>query len=181
MLIKEELDRYTPWLISVAQIGSSVLPWINNPYDIDYAVYVIDNHATVKTHEFLKNKPKGECWFVKQLDNSYLTQSYAYQYHFIKPIYGEVFPEVDIFADLPKYKEVLIKGGSCEFTPKSKFWYHILTGISLIQNGNYELTEEQARNVRACHDKQMTLEIYNYIQQQLLEYKQELEGIIDVH
>ena len=48
---------------------------------------------------------------------------------------------------------------------KAKYWYHILTGIYLIQNGKYELTEEQAQNVNLCHDKKMTLEIYNSIQE----------------
>ncbi len=180
MLSKEELDKFTPWLISVAQLGSSVLPWIDNARDIDYAFYVTNNHLGKRTSALTKDRPRGECWFVDELGNQQSARLYAYEYHFLKPIYGDKFPVVDIFKDLPKYKEILINCGNCEFDPKSKHWYHVLTGIYLIQNGEYKLTEEQARDVRACHDKQMTLEIYNYIQEQLLEYKKELEEIAGV-
>ena len=175
MLTKEELDTYKPWLISVALTGSSTLPWITNPHDTDYVCFVTDNHLSGWCYEFLKNKPKEECWFIKELNQPPMLL-YAYEYHFLKPVYGEEFLTCDVLEDIPKYKDVLIKCGSCDFDPRSKQWYHILTGIYLIQNGKYELTEEQAQAVQACHDKQMTIEIYNYIQEQLSKYRKELEG-----
>lgn len=174
MLSKEDLDKYKPWLISLAKTGSSTLPWIENPRDTDYIFYVTDNHVGKRMFELLQNKPYKECWIIDEFGQQAM-RIYAYQYRFLKPIYGEDFPTYDVLEHIPEYKEMLIRCGlDCEFNPYRKRWYHILTGIYLIQNGSYELTEEQAANVRLCHDRQMTQEIYNYIQEKLTEYKEEL-------
>lgn len=174
MLSKETLDKYKPWLISVAKTGSSTLPWIDNPHDIDYIFYVTDNHDARKMFEIQSKKPYNECWLIDEFGRQNM-RIYAYEYHFLKPIYGEDFPTYDVLEHIPEYKEMLvIRGLDCDFDPLRKEWYHILTGIYLIQNGNYELTDEQAANVRLCHNRQMTQEIYNYMQEQLAKYAKEL-------
>ena len=176
MLLIEELNNYKPWLISVGLTGSSVLPWIEKPNDTDYIFYVTNNRTEEKLFSLMKEKPYNECWFVQELDKATMA-FYAYEYHFIKPIFGEKFPDYDVLQHIVDYKKILIQHINNEFNPKAKYWYHILTGIYLIQNGKYELTEEQAQNVNLCHDKKMTLEIYNSIQEQLLIYKKELEEL----
>ena len=165
MVSNEILEQFKPWLISVAKIGSSVLPWIDNPRDTDYIFVVQDSHLIKKNIELRKYQPSNECWLIVPLKRS-LTMIGVYQYHWLEPIFGETFPQYDIFEHLDEYKQNLVmRGLGAIFNPNFKHWYHLLTGIYLVENGKYELTEEQAANVRLCHDRQMTQEIYNYIQE----------------
>ena len=100
---------------------------------------------------------------------------FEYEYEFFKPIYGSEFPRSTVLENIITYKELLIKLGRYKYTPEVKMWYHILTGIYLIENGEYSLKEDQIKNVQLCHDKKMTPEIYEYIQQQLSIYEKELK------
>ena len=175
MLSKDILDQYKPWLVSIARTGSSSLPWIYNPRDIDYMFYVTDNTLGERMAELYKQKPSKECWLIDVIGTGRMKLA-AYQYRFAVPVYGEDFPTYDVLEHIPEYKRMLVKHGlNQDFDPLHKFWYHILTGIYLIQNNSYELTEEQAQNVRLCHGKQMTRELYEYIQAQLLDYEKEFE------
>lgn len=77
--------------------------------------------------------------------------------------------------DSGKMVDISSNGLGCEYSPLRKHWYHILTGIYLIQNDSYELTEEQMSNIRLCHARQMTQEIYDYIQATLKQWKDDME------
>lgn len=174
MVSNEILEKFKPWLISVAKVGSSVLPWIDNPRDTDYIFVVQDNHLAKKSIELRKYQPSNECWLIVPLERS-LAMVGVYQYHWIEPIFGETLPWYDIFEHLDEYKQILVERGLGKiFDPEFKNWYHFLTAIYLIENGKYELTDEQAANVRLCHNRQMTQEIYNYMQEQLAKYAKEL-------
>lgn len=170
MVTNEILEQFKPWLISVAKVGSSILPWIDNPRDVDYIFVVENNRLPKKSIELRKHQPSNECWLIVPLERS-LTMVGVYQYHWLEPIFGDTFPKYDIFEHLEEYKESLVSRalGSI-YEPKYKHWYHILTGIYLIENGKYELTDEQIANIRLCHDRQMTQEIYEYIQETLKRY-----------
>lgn len=178
MLDQEEFKNFSPWLVSVLQTGSRVLPWIDNPHDHDYEFYVADTNDYKQLSELYKNKPWGECWFTKPIDENLPLRTSSYVQHFSKPIYGDYFFDQDIFNCKDEYKKVLIKtnenvkGGVKSIVWKG--WYHILTGIYLLENGEYKLTEEQKANVNLCHDGNMTIELYNYIQEKLKAFKQEL-------
>lgn len=173
MLTNEEIKLFDGWLVSIALTGSKSLSWIENHHDTDYVFYVNDmkNHKALV--ELFKLKPKNECWRVSCFDIK--ARIYAYQYHFLQVLYGNEVPQYDIFEHSNDYKRKMVEYGlNKPLTPYDKFWYHILTGIYMLQNGKYELTDEQIANVRLCHDKQMTQEIYDYIQGMLLEYKVQL-------
>lgn len=174
MITNEVLEQFRPWLISVAKVGSSVVPWIDNPRDTDYIFIVQNSRDVKKSVELRKYQPTNECWLLAPLERS-MTMVGVYQYHWLEPVFGDTFPQYDIFEHLEEYKESLVfRGLNKVFDPGFKHWYHMLSGIYIIENGKYELTEEQAKNVRLCHDREMTEEIYNYIQQKLQEYKEEL-------
>ena len=104
---------------------------------------------------------------------------FSYERYFEQIQYGD-FVESEgyfIFDHEDEYKQCLVDNGLGKpYDTRFKFWYHILTGIYLLDNGKYELTDEQIANVRLCHDKQMTQEIYDYIQKRLLEYKNEFDS-----
>jgi hypothetical protein len=176
MLSKEELDAFKPWLKSVALTGSSTLPWINNPRDLDYKFFVENTHKGTLVAKLLTQKPRDECWFIADLDPPSM-RIFEYEYEFFEPIYGSEFPRSRVLEDINTYKALIIKLGKYQYTPEVKIWYHILTGIYLIQNGKYELTEDQIKNVQLCHDKRMTPEIYQFIQDQLSIYENELKEL----
>ncbi len=178
MLTPTELKRFEPWLLSVARTGSTILPWINNPHDVDYVFYVTDRRNTLQLVELLNLRPKDECWFVAELHNLNCTRLYAYEYPFMRPLFGTEFPKYDLFEHVNEYKQVLINQGLArQCIDGSKFWYHVLTGIYMLDNETYELTDEQIKNINLCHDRQITKDIYNYIQKRLRAYKDELNNL----
>ena len=176
MLTNQELEQFQPWLISVVRTGSSTLPWISMPHDTDYICFVQNKRNTKQLVELYKLKPKNECWMVREFELGKV-RIYSYEYHYLQPLFGNEFPTYDIFEHINEYKKILVESGlGTTFVPEHKFWYHILTGIYLLDNGKYELTPEQENEIRLCHSRQMTKEIYNFIQQRLQEYKQELDN-----
>lgn len=176
-MIPNELLKSLGFVKAVYKTGSQILPWINNPNDSDYLFLIDENCSNFSLADLYKYKPFGETWVcTKKSDLSCGTVSY--NCYFCELIYGENAGKVyNIFENMVDYKWELVRFGlnaDYEKTKKYKFWYHILTGIYLLRNGKYELTDEQIANVRLCHDKQMTREIYDYIQGMLLEYKVQL-------
>lgn len=174
MITAEQAQIFGDWIIAVNKMGSSVLPWIDNPHDLDYEVYVKDIKDRKKLAELYSYREdkgsmfaRGECWFSREKRPC---APYCYQYHFAQKVYGEDIPKFDIFENKEDYMACLVKSGLGETNYNGKFWYHILTGIYMLENGDYFLTDEQIVNVRLCHDKQMTDDIYNYIQKKLEEF-----------
>lgn len=90
--------------------------------------------------------------------------SFAYQFHFSMGLHGDkekAFGDYDI---LGKDKEDYLANLRYEInsesflrqmkkTGRTKRLYHVLCGLYFIENGSYELTEEQKRNVNIAHDK----------------------------
>lgn len=173
MTTVEAAAKFKSNIIAIVKSGSSVLPWINNPHDADYIIYTESDQGEWAS-EFYKLKPKNDCWFITDISNKKI-RLFQYLYHYSQLVYGEsIEPRPDIFEYEKEYKSVLVEQLNKQ-NRKQKYWYHILTGIYLLENRDYYLTEEQSQNVQLCHDKQITLEIYNYIQEQLSKYKVELE------
>lgn len=170
MLTQEQLDEFKPWLISVVKTGSRTLPWIKNPHDHDFIFYAqdIDNGKLLTKLFKLKEK---ECWGVSLLEPKFAP--FAYEYHYMQVLYGSQKPDYNIFEHIHDYKTCLVKYGLNRKIDDKKTWYHILTGIYFLDNGEYSLTEEQTININLCHDKQMTAEIYQHIQERLVAYSKE--------
>lgn len=119
--------------------------------------------------QIFANKPKNECWFIFNKQKFRDPKIYSYQRHFQKVLYGTpTRGQYDIFENEIEYKQHLIQYGLGKpFEPQYKTMYHILTAIYLFDNGEYSITEEQAKNIQLCHDRKMTQEIYNFIQARL--------------
>lgn len=177
MISQEEYNNYKHWIVTVEQTGSSILPWIENPHDVDYIFYVNDMDRIDLMIELLKHKPHGECWFIDSAHKNETAKYHAYQQIFRKHIYGRLRSAFDIFQNIVAYKHELVSYGLQEpFSPQYKKWYHILTGIYLIQNESYELTSEQKHNIQMCHDNRMTPELFEWIQEQLQQFKIDIEN-----
>ncbi len=166
-LSEEQLNELTPWLISVWQTGSGSLPWITNAHDVDIVFYVKHNHTSPEVQRFkqlaAQYKPAGTCWIIETVpDRKYL---YGYEYHFLKNIWGTEKPKWDIFEPTmqARTKQFLKTWVGRKLPRSSKLWYHVLTQVYLFKNGDYFLTDEQAANVRLCHDRKMTEELYDFV------------------
>lgn len=174
----QKLKDLSDLVIAVYKTGSSVLPWIENEHDTDYVIFVKDTRDK-RIRDIYKEKQKDECFLCTTGDKKLNPRIFSYERYFEQIQCGD-FVESEgyfIFDHVDEYKKCLVDnalGYPCR--TQFKFWYHILTGIYLLDNGEYELTEEQIANVRLCHDKKMTQEIYDYIQKRLLEYKNELDS-----
>ncbi len=59
MNIEELKEAYGDWIVSIYRIGSSVIPWINHPHDIDYLIFVTDNHDS-RMGELFEKRPEGK-------------------------------------------------------------------------------------------------------------------------
>jgi hypothetical protein len=166
-LTYEQLEALRPWLISVWQTGSTTLPWIESYGDRDIVFYVEHNCPSEEVSQFRQFtrslRPPNECWILEIVpDRKYL---FAYQYHFLQHIYGEDKPEWDIFEpEMMRRTQSFLKHWVTRGVPlDSKLWYHVLTMVYMYKNGNYTLTAEQAANVRLCHDRKTTVDLYNFI------------------
>ena len=168
-----ELMEMFPSIQAVYKTGSSTLPWIDNPRDTDYIIMVDNSFTVLLRHKLLKYKPKNESWIIKQ--NKYISKEcFAYEYAFLEHICGQdICVPYNIFENKEEYKQTLVKRGyniSLAHTVGGKFWYHVLTGIYMIDNNSIELSEEQIANIRHCHDISLTKNLYNYIQERLSSY-----------
>ena len=63
---------------------------------------------------------------------------------------------------LQGYKQKLINDTQ-RFGYIPKYIYHLLTGIYMLKNNSYELTQEQIANINLAHDGNCTNELYNYV------------------
>lgn len=175
MNIEYLINKYSLYIKRIYKTGSSVLPWITNSHDKDYIIWV-EAFPDIRGFELFAEKPKDECWFLETEDSKLNPKIYSYQKMFEEVLYDDMSPETkyDIFVN-DEYKQYITKYALGKpYTPQYKWWYHILTGIYLLDNGEYKITEEQAKNIQLCHDKQMSEELYFYIQQRLTEYSKEV-------
>lgn len=86
---------------------------------------------------------------------------YAYQFHTQIVLYGDTADISDWIDILGEHKRPYLRNlryimeHHFTATPKrahSKYLYHVLTGLYMIENNGYFLTEEQGRNVKIAHD-----------------------------
>jgi hypothetical protein len=170
-LTEELLQEISPWIVSIAESGSRTLPWIKNPKDRDLIFYTKCPNSARDKAKFRqirdRQRPGAECWIVEDLND--IIYLFSYQYKFLKPIWGQEFPDWDIFDPTleEKIKRYLIHWSTLHNSISYKLWYHVLTLIYLYQNRDYYLTEEQQTKVQECHDRKMNLETYQFIISQI--------------
>lgn len=118
---------------------------------------------SVAVRAMAENKWIDGCEFLKDAGphNPCFLSPYAYQLHTQIVLYGDTTNISDWIDILGKHKQSYLKNLKhlMEYhftaTPKrahSKYLYHVLTGLYMIENNGYFLTEEQGRNVKIAHD-----------------------------
>ena len=191
-IVKESNTKYTP-LIYIS--GSSTLPFINNPHDIDVIAYLSDDLSMNNVWEYKwtlrsalqNNIGKNVSVIYYRLDDYYTifdieapkecdkdhVQKYAniisnmFMQKYIIPIkddLGYLNPEYSPFdiihSDPNKFLNISrVYLNSTEFKSllkrygRAKILYKVLCGIYFIENGSFDLTNEQKRNINIVHDK----------------------------
>lgn len=98
--------------------------------------------------------------------------TYVYQTRNYEIIAGEDSIDIKKYSVLKhktKFKETLknymptIIDRYTETGEIHKSIYHILTGLYILSNNSYDLTEEQIQNINDAHDGNCTLELYNWV------------------
>lgn len=177
----EELKDFTPWLKAVVRTGSTTIPWINSPHDVDYIFFVQDlKNGALLEGVFNTFRKNGNCIGIRQ-QWAHNNVPWLYEYHYVKLIFGSIeIPQYDIFTMSKHCKKVIVNcyDAILERHDKQakKDWYHVLTTIYLLQNGDYYLTEEQKENVNFIHDNKFIPDnLYEYVGEAVEQYRQELK------
>lgn len=147
---------------SVYQCGSSTVPFIKNPSDIDYAVF----NATEEEYEELENKYNK--------DNS----------HIVIRFYSSECNSLCLFYGMTYYNK-LIEGEDCLKEPEwwqdksilrqclydsairtnktSKHWYMILLSVFRLEDKLDNLSDKDKEWLQLCHDTKCPQECFDYI------------------
>lgn len=167
--------------------GSSSLPWIKNKHDYDVAIifksklhrHEIDSDKDVRLQfNNLKKElnVKYSISLLSRFEDSLINRAWNYQNHYFQVLIGDI--PFDYSYDIFNREYVNILKSNFEYVSNEyqdknqipKFLYHILTGIYMIQNNSYELTEEQIENINIVHDmedKEKIEELFNYCKEWL--------------
>lgn len=176
MNIEQMAEKYPEWIKAIYKTGSSVLPWIDKSNDVDYVIFVSSTKDDC-IFKFYKDRPKNECWLVVDDNSVRNPRLYSYERLFEQLLYGEevLGERYDIFDSEQEYKACVVRQAlGRPYDNTYKCWYHTLTAIYLFENGDYFLADEQKANVVLCKNKQMTIELYSFIQTRLKEWQEEL-------
>ena len=163
-------------VLAVAVVGSSTLPYIINPRDIDVCVYI--NPAVERRTRYvaglraaLKTDVNPNISLITRVPVNWwetggLLKTHAFLNlpRFAVNVIGnisEMVPpeEVDVFANKDKYIESLKRywlGEDAEEHIRKygrlKSLYQALLVVYFLDNNSYELTDEQKKNVNIAHD-----------------------------
>lgn len=191
-IVEENNTKYTP-LIYIS--GSSTIPFINNPHDIDVVAYLSNGLSINNIWEYewilrsaLQNNIGKKVSVIyyklddyytifdirtsKECDKDHVRKygnviSNMFMQKYIIPIKDDLgylnsgYSPFDIIHSDPinflnmskiylnstEFKSLLKRYG------RAKILYKILCGIYFIENGSFDLTDEQKRNINIVHDR----------------------------
>lgn len=89
----------------------------------------------------------------------------CYIYPFMELVQGEEIEEFKNFSLIDHKDEYIeLVRNYVQWLPReNKKWYHIYLGISMLDRGTMELTDEQRENAQSIHDNGINDELYDYI------------------
>lgn len=172
--------------VSIEQSGSSSLPFIEHSNDLDIMfVYDTEENANKSKQIFkklydrltLRKEYNLDIHFIS-LEKDMLQHSYAYQIHFLKPLLNfKNALNVDILSNKEIYLNTLKRTADILSKVSNKYeiknWYHIYTGLCILKNDSYELTEEQVSKINLLKNWNESVEKTELINQIIDELKGE--------
>ena len=166
-----------PYIISVYKGGSRRIPFLTNNHDYDYEIYVRPDMPKNFAPKIFKDRTRGEDIYVRRDGDNVEIGFWSWSLKYGEPIVGEnIFENFDFFAIKDRWLEVAYqiftkyKFFDDKYGGTIKRWYHILSGLYVLENGCYDFTEKQIAKIQLLHDRQGTQEIYEEIQELLKKY-----------
>lgn len=165
---------------TLVQMGSSVVPWISKPHDVD-CVYFFNNPkdtllAGKNLLKYKKNIPETICPIIRfnANVNNPKYPLWAYNMLFARNIIGEK-ENIYLYNNMKKalnnlnteVKKELAKDVyfflhlycyTKDFDNNPKILYHVYIWKCLLEKGNLNLTEEEGRMVNDLHDRKFSKE-----------------------
>lgn len=162
-----------PYIVAVYKGGSNRIPFIKNPHDRDYEVYIKPDMPKTLFPKIFTDRERGEDICVRRDGENVAVAYWTWSLKYSEVIVGnDILKDFDFFTIKDEWinvaRDMLQK---CRYFNETggtvKRWYHVLAGLYVIENGGYDFTEEQIENIRLLHDRQGTVELYDYIKKKL--------------
>lgn len=148
---------------AVYQYGSVILDYIVHKNDDDKCYFYETTELYDEKMKYLRlhRKELREQKIdvhLKDLSTFNPFQIWAYQHRYARLLSGEHldFENINILEHKQEYldyvKEFVNKRIDNPKLKNLKIWYHIYTGLSIIENDSYELTDQQIKDINRLHD-----------------------------
>lgn len=167
-MINQILEVLKPYIWSVEETGSCILPYIKNSHDRDIIIITKTwedraaarklYHSTFSLEERQQLKKRDNIDIIFNVYPDIIEhQIFFYLKHYIKPLEGYEKLSIEEDINIERYKSLLIN-----FLPSVKMrenyenlkvWYHIYTVMCIIKHNSYDLTIEEQRNINILHDR----------------------------
>lgn len=153
----------------VYKTGSGVNPYINNPHDNDYVVFLSDSEF----HSFDQRTYK-DGHLIKSTLSTYgnIVNVWSYLWGYMQLVEGEAVPLPNFFDKKDEWFEVAKtylyydgqrKSHLDQNNKQRKSFYHLLMGLYIFENNSYYLTPEQAYNVQLAHDGNLPQDVIEWL------------------
>ena len=153
----------------VYKTGSGVNPYINNPHDTDYIVFLSDTEF-----DSFNQRKYNDGHLMKRQLSTYgdVVKVWSYLWGYMQLVEGKAVQLPNFFDKKDKWLAVAKSYLYCNGKRKSpldqngkqrKSFYHLLMGLYILDNNSFELTTEQANNVQLAHDGNLPQEIIEWL------------------
>lgn len=142
----------------VYKTGSAVNPYIGNPHDNDYIVFLSDSEFD----SFNQTKYADGHLMKRQLSTyGDVVKVHSYLWGYMQLVEGEAVQLPNFFdkkdewlaeAKTYLYYEGERKSPYDQNNKQRKSFYHLLMGLYILENKSYQLTPIQSINVQLAHD-----------------------------
>ena len=149
--LQELYSRYDCEYILVS--GSSVVPYISEPNDVD--IFVVLKENDFKDYPFITKEDNLSIKFIKNTrTNPIIDYQDRFRYCYPEETVRDV---INILDDKNKYLNI-VKADIDSYIKEHNFynlknWYHVYITKCILENNSYELTEEQINNVDIIRKK----------------------------
>lgn len=153
----------------VYKSGSGINPYINNPHDVDYVVFLADDEF----YNFNQTK-YNDGHLIKAKLSTYgdKVSVWSYLWGYMQLVEGEAVQLPNFFDKKDEWivvaKKYLYHRGKRKShldqnKKQRKSFYHLLMGLYVLENNSYKLTPEQANNVQLAHDGNLPEDVIEWL------------------
>lgn len=153
----------------VYKTGSAVNPYIGNPHDVDYIVFLTDSEF-----DTFNQTKYADGHLIKTQLSTYgdTIKVHSYLWGYMKLVEGQAVALPNFFSKKAEWFEVAKtylyydgqrKSHLDQNNKQRKSFYHLLMGLYIFENNSYYLTPEQANNVQLAHDGNLPQEVIEWI------------------